>query len=350
MVEIVQDSVSPHMQSVVPAIRLKVKETVSPNSILLKIDGTVFTEDDKFLSGLIAVSIEPSQSSIWIQTLGDYSQQGQNMYTVDLVFTLDKKSLDYIEEVRQKNKKKDVVLKFKINEIILTHNMKVGRYNKLSLPQAGNQEVITSVPIGVHDTGNLNLRIIVSEYPNQLFNYIFQSVPILYTIRSSDWVNDFQGPLGVGKFFIVEVPQLEALEFAPQNLSSDQQKLAERLNKATGILLSMESELNKGEWGNVVSKSRELLELLHKDVKGTIKDLISETTSIDSQKAESLTESIDKLYGYASDLHHVVGKNGITKDVYTGGKEDAYMVYLISTSLVNLLRRKLVRIAAKTVA
>ena len=31
-----------------------------------------------------------------------------------------------------------------------------------------------------------------------------------YTIRSSDWVNDFQEQLGLGKFLIVEIPLLTA--------------------------------------------------------------------------------------------------------------------------------------------
>jgi len=101
-------------------------------------------------------------------------------------------------------------------------------------------------------------------------------------------------------------------------------------------------------WKHVVAKSRELLELFRRGMKGFIKEMIAETTSMDAEKAASLTGSIDGLYGYASDLHHIVDNQGkVKEDIYTGGKEDAYMVYLISTSFVNLLRRKFIALTAK---
>jgi hypothetical protein len=85
-----------------------------------------------------------------------------------------------------------------------------------------------------------------------------------------------------------------------------------------------------------------------RDMKGFIKEMIAETTSMDAEKAASLTGSIDGLYVYASDLHHIVDNQGkVKEDIYTGGKEDAYMVYLISTSFANLLRGKFITLTAK---
>jgi len=105
----------------------------------------------------------------------------------------------------------------------------------------------------------------------------------------------------------------------------------------------MESELNKGNWADVVAGSRNLIELFRKppEIKDFIREIMARTTSIEPEKAGSFTESIDKLFGYASDLHHTVNDAGKMKtEVYTGGKEDAYMVYMLSASLVNLVRGK----------
>jgi hypothetical protein len=52
----------------------------------------------------------------------------------------------------------------------------------------------------------------------------------------------------------------------------------------------------------------------------------------------SLTMASEKLRAYASDLHHVVDFKGV-KEVYTGGKEDAYMAYMFATSLTNVAKK-----------
>jgi hypothetical protein len=347
MVEIIQDSVVPNDQSVVPSIKLTVEETMNYNDALLRLDGVVLSEDGKYLSTLVPLAIKPPQSSIGIRYLGDYSMQNQMTYTIDLMFVLDRRALDYVEEVRQKNKKRDVVLKFVFNWSILSHNLKIGHYNKTRLQPGGPEVLVVNPGPGSPNDANLNLRILVSEQVN-LFNNRSSTATLVYTIRASDWVNDFQGPLGVGKFLIVEIPQPELGGAPTANLGVRQEEFLGRLNKANDVLLSMEQELNKGEWGSVVAKSRELLELFRRDMKDFIKEMIAETTSMDAEKAASLTRSIDELYGYASDLHHIVNNQGkVKEDIYTGGKEDAYMVYLISTSLVNLLRRKFIALTAK---
>lgn len=57
--------------------------------------------------------------------------------------------------------------------------------------------------------------------------------------------------------------------------------------------------------------------------------MISETTSVEEDKAVELTLAIDKLREYASELHHLVDSQGKVKQVYTGGKVDAYLAYIL---------------------
>lgn len=104
----------------------------------------------------------------------------------------------------------------------------------------------------------------------------------------------------------------------------------------------MEAELRDGEWGSVVMKLRDM-ELFKVNVTTSIKKMISKTTSLEEDKAGELTMAIEKLRSYASDLHHVVDFKGV-KEVYTGGKEDAYMAYMLAASLTNLLAKKFSKI------
>jgi hypothetical protein len=54
--------------------------------------------------------------------------------------------------------------------------------------------------------------------------------------------------------------------------------------------------------------------------------------------------AIEKLREYASDLHHAVNSQGKVKEVYTGGKEDAYLAYMLVASVTNVLSRKFLKI------
>ena len=307
----------------------------------MRIDGIVLTEDDKLISNLIMLTISPDKGSLNLNRLSDRFRNDQFGYLFEMMFVLGKRELDYVEEIRQKNKKHDVVFKLRLLPTYLTPMLQLGEYGKAKSNLVPNQEIPTLAP-GRPDSMDANLRIVVSEQ-SSLFE--FESIPrtLSYTVRSSDWVNDFQGPLGMGKFLIVEIPQLATEGVPTTGLDSEEVEFKTRLDKATEILKEMELELNKGEWGDLVSESRTLIELFRKppEIKDRIKRMIADTTSIEPEKAASLTESIDKLFGYASDLHHTVNDAGKMKtEVYTGGKEDAYMVYMLSASVVNLLERK----------
>jgi hypothetical protein len=341
MVEIIPDSVAPLGTSVVPAIRVSFRETLQPDTIPISTGGIVLTEDDKFLSDLTMLSMSPPQSNINLRYLGDYNANNMT-YVYEMLFRLDKQALDYIEGARLRNKKRDVVLKFAVSTFTINSQLKLGHFGTLQAPQFQNTPIVYSAQTGRNDTTNINLRIVVAEQWN-VMGTNFAKQTLSYTIRSSDWVNDFQSLMGLGKFLIVEIPQPGTEDLSGFGKESLEVELRNRLDKAINILQAMESELNKGNWGDVVGDSRNLIELFRKpsEIKEYIKEMIATTTSIDSGKASSFTESIDKLFGYASDLHHIVNDAGKMKtEVYTGGKEDAYMVYMLSTSLVNLLRRK----------
>ena len=91
-----------------------------------------------------------------------------------------------------------------------------------------------------------------------------------------------------------------------------------------------------------MEESVKLFELVKKNNTGVIKRLMSESTGLTLDKVQSLTEALDRLYGYAAELHHPVDReNKEVKPPFVGEKEDAQMIYFISLSFVNMLSRKL---------
>jgi hypothetical protein len=96
--------------------------------------------------------------------------------------------------------------------------------------------------------------------------------------------------------------------------------------------------------GVALSSNQELLELFEKDETKFIKETLVQTTSILEEKSQSFVDGIGKLYDYAHGLHHSVINKGEQRGnpmpAYSGGKEDAYMVYALSTSIINLLTKK----------
>jgi len=341
MVEIIPNSMTPYVGALFPAIKFTVKESVSENILVLGVRGTVLTEDDKYISDLKQTSTQ-SQQQLRVRRLSDYNRLESSEPQFELAFALDKKALDYVEDVRQRNRKRDVVFKFAMESTRLIHDLRVGEYQlpiqNPGLPQKA-QPILSSV--GQPDTGNINLNILVTGMnQSQLLRLESSKQTLTYEVKSSDWVNDFQKPLGIGNFLVVEIPETTLESVGELKLLPEQAKFEERLEKAYEILPKMELYLRQGEWGRVVAESRGLLELFTKDETRFVKSMISQTTTVDDDKAGAITQAFDNLSSYANELHHVVGRQGQVKDVYTGGKEDAYLVYMVSASLVNLLARK----------
>jgi hypothetical protein len=339
MAEIVPDSLQPFPHSVTPTIKFTVREVVQDSNILLKVDGLVYSDDGKFIANLIQTDLKPENTILKVVGISERVHTYQNVsYTAELMFTLDRRVVEYIEDQRHKNPKRNVIFRFDLNLTYLSHTLVVGDF-KASRNDPKGDVVYSSYNNPSLSDMNLNL-LTTGSNRNQLLSYrISKQGSITYTVRASDWIADFQSMLGLGKFMTIELPAADLDDKIVASMSTEQTKFNERLVRAHQILQHMELNVRVGEWGKVVQDSRDLLELFKKDMTQFIKKMISHTTSLQDEEAGELTESIDKLFAYASNLHHTV-RQGQLKEVYTGGKEDAYLAFMISAGLVNLLSKK----------
>lgn len=145
--------------------------------------------------------------------------------------------------------------------------------------------------------------------------------------------------LGLGGFLVVEIPFFELDGLEHSSLSDEERDLKKRLQVATRTLEEMQNDLRTGEWSGVVAKLRDM-ELFKVHIGNFVKKIIQESTGLNDGKIGELTLAMDKLKSYASELHHKIDDGGTIHDEYTGGKEDAYLAYTLTASLINLISKK----------
>jgi hypothetical protein len=347
--KIVENSLIPYVESVPPSIKLNIEEDVEDDVLFLKVDGSVFSDDGKYLTNLVQLSSKPVEKRVRIQGVSENQKYQSTRYEGEFLFVLDSKLLDHIEDIRQKNLKKDVLFKFDLSVTRLRHNIRMGDYTPR--PLRGDEQYILST-IGRSFRANANLNMLVPGSVNtgneELFVYSVHQITLTHTIVASGWERDFQQPLGVGKFVVVDFSEQNLTSLAEKPLTEIERGFSDRLTKAYRILPKMEQQVRLGNWETVMVQSRELVELFKKDVTSFIKELVSKTTHLEEKNTLSFTDFIGKLWEYANNFHHSVDKGKISPD-YIVGKEDAYLTYVISSCLVGLLAKKFDKVVlAKT--
>jgi hypothetical protein len=156
-------------------------------------------------------------------------------YEKQMMFTLDKGTLDYIEERRHKTRNQDVIFTFYLTLTVLIPSIRKGEFKPHNIQE--DIQVVRS-SLGSPEGANENFSILVltnsENTKNRLFEEKIIDIKRTYTIPSSDWVNDFQERLGLGRFLIVEIPQLavDVNSIDSASLDSDQKEFKDRLLKA----------------------------------------------------------------------------------------------------------------------
>ena len=339
--------VSPLNNSIARGISISFSFNIPSNEIRMSLQGELFSDDGKFICALHERTLwkdrmegsRHGQFKIPVYS-GSFDRSDLSSTFIQMVGTLDSQAIEHVESARQINRKKDAVFIVKLSATTLDPSLQVT--NNVYIRQLKNTVIKLPAFADAEVPFESRLRLLAASSESMEYK-LYSSGEIRLTIPASDWIQDYQRQLGLGKHVIIEssLPDLERTEI-PKNLNGEEKALAERLTKSFEILVNMQNELNKGEWGNVVEESVKLFELIKKNNTGFIKKLMSESTGLTSEKVQSLTEALDKLYSYAAELHHPVDRESReVKQPFVGEKEDAQMIYSISLSFVNLLSRKL---------
>lgn len=346
--QIKEAKVEPVKDSIEPALKFNIileyaKLTEAP----LSAEGSLLAEDGKVLThiGASLASIDPSK----VVELGVRQiQQKQVTTAISFIVPLSNKALDHIESVRDKNPYKDVVLhlKFKIKFLRTTAVLSsIREIDEIGLPSFVTPEARSkiqktyrnAVPIcSLYDpkyTPSRTTMWVISGDGGPVFLTLNeQEVSTLVKIPSSYWMRDFAPYLGLGRYFVVEIPEPKLANLAGGS------EFATRVNKAIQALTKIQKRIKEGEWNEVMEDAREVHELLrhHALIKDTLK-----RDGYTDEAAEYLLNSIKSIFNLSSKFIHRVDQTGkkILPEI-KASKEDAYLVYVTTAGLVNLLARK----------
>jgi len=241
--------------SMVPSLSVAINVNIDRNTIPIQVSARLYSEDNKLLSVSQPFVDEPVQSNnqqIGIATVyisGDSSLQSEGIVaSYKLVFQLNKEALDHLEDVRKTNAKKDATLQFILSIDFMEIGIDVDHFALFAITgMSPNQfAVVTSAMLQAR---NNDLHFLMEKtHPSFALKQFKIKQP--YTIPSSDWINDFVPLLGLGRYFIVEIPEGKR-----------------SLGHAWEILNEAEEAFRRWERDAVMTKCREVGQYLNRQIK-----------------------------------------------------------------------------------
>ncbi len=335
--KIVNIEVKPFPNSLVPELNVKIDMVIRKGiEIPIEIIGSLYSEDNLKL-GNMQKSILELNKTLELSAYNIQESKDVNISTEVLV-PLSQKALEHISNLREKNLKGDVILNLNIYVKLLISrtslsNMYFTKENED--PFSNKAKPIFYKYTRGFSTTYSNMWILSGDSgPTfiELHKRFFKEQKI---ISSSDWIHDFCPEFQIGKFFVFEYPLLDYLK----GLDS----IEERLNNSINSLKKMEKSIIDGDWNKVIEDSRGISEILKNY--DEIKDLFIRD-GYTEEAFENLNESIKNLFNFSSKFHHKLdqSKKKITGEI-KASKEDAYLIFTISTTLVNLISKKIQRLS-----
>ena len=326
---------SPSTEAVEPTLKFRLVVVPQEFGSLVGLRASLWAEDGKRLSeGAEAYSTGSPFTASLNQPSGPFVPHDTYL---ELTFRLSYRELAHIERCRELNKKHDVVLTIKsratsLRASYITTYTDYYRYQVPNVIPRQTEDLIVVHPASRQ--GGPTGPSIVSPDPNQglltLYTEDVGQCPV--TIPSSDWSHEFAPAFGLGRFLVLEVPQLPVG-------AEGSGELADRVREASGAIERMRVDLQKGEWTQCAEDARAVVELLNK---GDLIRPLLETNGIRPETAQSLLDGLQGVLAYSHAFHHRVDQAG-QKPVpsVNAESEDAYLAFATSAALLNLVGKKL---------
>jgi len=297
--------------SIIPELEFDVNiKTWSKNFILQFINGILKTIDNKKIAEIQLISEKQrnsNQTNNYLQLTNYKEDKSNNQENNYFYFSalLTQKSIDYIEELRQKDPKKDVHFRMELSFYQTT--VKQDNYEK--------------------PTSGLNCEL--------------KTMSNTFIIPASNWIAEFTEYLGIGKYLLLELNMPKN-----ENIQIDEWKTP--IERAYESLLRTENYIKQGEWYEAIKNSREVFEHFkfnyknqeENKVREQLRNLFKDVNLTDEGFSELFT-SIRNIYSYISSFIHEKNDKGEYIPKPIANKEDAYFIYTMSLNLTNLIAKKL---------
>lgn len=337
MMYISEARVTVESTAVTPTLKITALLRHEAAELPIMVDGGLYTESGLLLAPLHA---EPRRtpSQQYLMAGGSDTSRQEVRHPLAFWASLSPRHLDVIEDLREKNRKGDVVLKATLSvqyQRLKTELVDLGeRIRHVEEPKraSGKRSSAADVAAGfllAQETGPKHTGPTVLSTTSWVVEQTWHPQEIGATIPGSDWVNDFSPALGRGRFLVLEVPDPSARELPVE--------LRERFSKAAQSIIDARAKLLAGDWTEVCEELRPLYELLRKWPE--LETLIGSEYA--PEAATEFSNAIRSLFEFSSKFVHTVSRDGKTLNpTERAQKEDAHLLYAVSASTLNLIARK----------
>ena len=221
--EIRRADAQPYEQSVTSSISFEVDIAhTKRQEAIVNIEGWLESDDGKML-GRVGLVLQTKTQSSDVAARGSIydSEFKETIYSTTLVAPLDQRALSYIEDRRVKNEKRDVFLTLCLHIKSIVTKATVSHFHEIS----GTAGIPSMVNVSSSSGRRVQGRFLAygsdyqfsTQYSN-LWIISGDGSPVFLTINdqivkkeriripSVDWIHDFVPKLGLGEYFIVEIP------------------------------------------------------------------------------------------------------------------------------------------------
>jgi hypothetical protein len=306
-------------------------------SIPVDFRGELYSEDGYKLGDMLRVSNE-NHAALWLNATG--STRDKKNYRFEITFNcrLSEKAIQHVENYRlsRKEKTKDVVFIASLQVSSLEGNIELAHIHIAtnSGPVENSLQLFYRY-VQDFNASPTNMWILsAAGGANYIGSKVYHYPAINVQIDMMDWINNFAPYLDIGNFIVFEFLQPDRQVFA--------EDLAKRYEKAQEALTAMRQQLAYGEWKQAIICCRPIFELFKNFA--AFKKLLIDSGYTEGAYVQ-LNNSIQGFFGLLSKFYHALEQSPANvNDDIPAQKEDAYMVYSYSVSLLNLVCSKLRRI------
>lgn len=254
-----------------------------------------------------------------------------------VVLGLSPKQVDYLEGLRSKHRKGDVVLHCQVEAQFLVSKTILATVQPTEERTSGEAQPVVYKQHTTRDpfySRLANMWVLSGDGSRTFMERETLRHAATVTISSGDWLHDYSSPWRTTRYMVVELPQPEFLTSAPG--------IEQRVNAAIEAAKNAADNIIKGEWNDALEDLRPVWELLRKQ--SDIADLLKRDGYTPDAIA-AVEAIVQQQFTLASKFLHRTDPSGrrINPEI-RASKEDAFVCYTCAMSLVNLIARKSVRL------
>jgi hypothetical protein len=299
-----------HLNSINPELIFDIKYSWPQGSeIPIEISGEIRAVDGKKISNIIQ---QLKRTTFDLDSICLHDSKEEECY-FQMIAPLNEKALDYIDNLRNSDSKKDVQLLLDLKIRVVKSRIEYFNLNE--------------------------------QHPNNPMNVLAGDLLKMETfhdqsqviIAASNWVLDYLPALGRNRVLLLELnlPDIK-----------DNGEWKDIIGRALKNINDMEQRMKEGEWELVMLGARKLSEIFKFNKKNESENKekfrkLFEANNYSIDGFDQLFAGIENVFLFASKFIHDKDQQGNLNPIPIPKKEDAYFIYSFCVGMLNMINKKI---------